>query len=280
MMGRRKFEEIGNSLINISSENTSLRPPLPAICEKVRFYRLQRKLEQKELARALGITANAVSNWEQGRSRPDVALIPGLCQILDISFYELYGLKDPHQYNLREARHMEDYRKLKPVNRNLVDGLMRNMVKLQEAENIPNLIRLQFIEKPLAAGIGDPTEFEGLSDEIYLYESDEYRRADYVFRVNGDSMEPAYENGALVLVERVPNGMKLRDGEIGAFIVGNETYIKEYRTDGLYSLNRKYDVLRFDEDQAVYLIGRVLTVLDPERIASQSDVEKFQLLHE
>ena len=93
-------------------------------------------------------------------------------------------------------------------------------------------------------------------------------------------MEPAYENGALVLVERVPNGMKLRDGEIGAFIVGNETYIKEYRTDGLYSLNRKYDVLRFDEDQAVYLIGRVLTVLDPERIASQSDVEKFQLLHE
>lgn len=279
-MGRRKFEDSKKNLITLSAENASVRPPLPAICERVRYYRMQRKLEQKELARKLGITANAVSNWEQGRSRPDVALIPGLCQILDISFYELYGLKDPHRYDLRETRHMENYRRLKPVNRSLVDGLMGNMLRLQEAGNVPNLLRLQFFEKPLAAGIGDPTEFEGLSEEIYLYESDEYRRADYVFRVNGDSMEPEFENGDLVLVERVPNGMKLHDGEIGAFIVGNEMYIKEYRSDGLYSLNRKYDMLRFDEDQAVYLIGRVLTVLDPARIASQSDVEKFQLLHE
>ena len=93
-------------------------------------------------------------------------------------------------------------------------------------------------------------------------------------------MEPDYENGDLVLVERVPSGLTLQEGEIGAFIVGNEMYIKEYRADGLHSLNKKYDVLKFDADQAVYLIGRVLTVLDPEGIASQSDIEKFKLLHE
>ena len=154
------------------------------------------------------------------------------------------------------------------------------MLRLQEAENAPRLIRLQYFEKPLAAGIGDPTEFEGLSEEIYLYDSEEFRRADYVFRVNGDSMEPKYQNGDLVLVERVPSGLKLMEGEIGAFIVGNEMYIKEYRADGLHSLNRKYDVLKFDEEQAVYLIGKVLTALDPESIASKSDVEKFQLVHE
>ena len=57
-------------------------------------------------------------------------------------------------------------------------------------------------------------------------------------------------------------------------------YIKEYRADGLHSLNRKYDVLKFDADQAVYLIGRVLMVLDPECIASQSDIEKFHLIYE
>ena len=157
---------------------------------------------------------------------------------------------------------------------------MGSMLRMQDAENMPNLIKLRYFERPLAAGIGDPTEFEGLSEEIYLYESDEYRRADYVFRVNGDSMEPDYQNGDLVLVERVPSGLMLQEGEIGAFIVGNEMYIKEYRADGLHSLNRKYDVLKFDEEQAVYLIGKVLTVLEPENIASQSDVEKFQLLHE
>ena len=279
-MGRRKINDQNSKIISLNPEISTGKPALPAICEQVRYYRMQKKLEQKELAKELGITANAVSNWEQGRSRPDVSLIPGLCRVLDISFYELYGLTDPHQYDVRETRHMENYRKLKPGYRSLVDGLMGNMLRLQEAEDMPKLIRLQFFEKPLAAGIGDPTEFEGLSDEIYLYDSDEFRRADYVFRVNGDSMEPAYENGDLVLVERVPTGLKLHEGEIGAFIVGNEMYIKEYRSDGLYSLNEKYDRLRFDEEQAVYLIGRVLTVLDPERIASQSDVEKFQLLHE
>ena len=279
-MGRRKMEEKKSNVINLSSGRAVEGTSLPVICERVRYYRTLRKMEQKALARELGITANAVSNWEQGRSRPDVALIPALCRILDVSFYEIYGLTDPQKYNAAEIRHLENYRKLKPGNRGLVDGLMGNMLRLQDAENVRNLIRLPFFDKPLAAGIGDPTEFEGLSEEIYLYESDEFRRADYVFRVNGDSMEPEYRNGDLVLVERVPSGLKLQDGEIGAFIVGNEMYIKEYRRDGLYSLNKKYDVLKFDEEQAVYLIGKVLTVLDPESIASQSDVEKFHLVYE
>ena len=50
--------------------------PLPTICERVRHYRTLRKMEQKELARQLNITPNSVSNWECGRSRPDVSLLP------------------------------------------------------------------------------------------------------------------------------------------------------------------------------------------------------------
>ena len=223
---------------------------------------------------------NSVSNWECGRSRPDVSLLPDLCHALDITPFELMGMRDPRTYDRQEQLHMDNYRRLEKRDRYLVDNLMGSMLVMKESEDLPKLIRLRYFEKPLAAGIGDPTEFEGLSEEIYLYETDEYRRADYVFRVNGDSMEPDYENGDLVLVERVPSGLTLQEGEIGAFIVGNEMYIKEYRADGLHSLNKKYDVLKFDADQAVYLIGRVLTVLDPEGIASQSDIEKFKLLHE
>ena len=276
-MGRPKMEDRS---IRTGSCQCADRSGLPVICERVRHYRILCGLEQKQLARALNITANAVSNWEQGRSRPDVALLPELCHVLGISFSDLYGLKDPHSWNAKERQHMETYRRLRIGNRNLIDGLMGSMLRMQEAEEAPPLLRLQYFERPLAAGIGDPTEFEGLSDFIYLYDSDEYRRADYVFRINGDSMEPAYRNGGLVLVERIPSGMRLREGEVGAFIVGNEMYIKEYRADGLHSFNARYDVLKFDEEQPVFLIGKVLSVLDPERIAGQSDVEKFQLLHE
>ena len=279
-MGRRAIESGKAKVIDIHTGKQTNETPLPTICERVRYYRALRKIDQKELARQLNITANSVSNWECGRSRPDVSLLPDLCRILDISPFDLMGMTDPRVFDQKEQQHMDNYRKLKKSNKSLVDGLMGNMLRMQDAESQKKLIRLPYFEKPLAAGIGDPTEFEGLSESIYLYDTDEYRRADYVFRVNGDSMEPDYENGDLVLVERVPSGLKLQEGEIGAFIVGNEMYIKEYRADGLHSLNQKYDVLKFDADQAVYLIGRVLTVLDPDSIASQSDIEKFQLLHE
>ena len=280
MMGRRAFESEKARVIDIHTGKPADEAPLPTICERVRYYRTLRKIEQKELARQLNITPNSVSNWECGRSRPDVSLLPELCRVLEITPFELMGMHNPAVYSEHERLHMDKYRKLAGRDRYLVDNMMDSMLVMREAENAPKLIRLPYFEKPLAAGIGDPTEFEGLSEEIYLYETDEYRRADYVFRVNGDSMEPDYRSGDLVLVERVPSGLTLQEGEIGAFIVGNEMYIKEYRADGLHSLNKKYDVLKFDADQAVYLIGKVLTVLDPESIASQSDVERFLLLHE
>ena len=279
-MGRRAFESEKTKVIDIHTGKPADEAPLPTICERVRHYRTLRKMEQKELARQLNITPNSVSNWECGRSRPDVSLLPELCRVLEITPFELMGMHNPAVYSEHERLHMDKYRKLAGRDRYLVDNMMDSMLVMREAENSPKLIRLPYFEKPLAAGIGDPTEFEGLSEEIYLYETDEYRRADYVFRVNGDSMEPDYRSGDLVLVERVPSGLTLQEGEIGAFIVGNEMYIKEYRADGLHSLNKKYDVLKFDADQAVYLIGKVLTVLDPESIASQSDVERFLLLHE
>lgn len=279
-MGRRAFESEKTKVIDIHTGKETGETPLPAICERVRYFRMLRKIEQKELARQLNITPNSVSNWECGRSRPDVSLLPELCRVLEITPFELMGMKDPAVCSKHEQLHLDKYRKLAMRDRYLVDSMMDSMLVMKEAGNAPKLIRLPYFEKPLAAGIGDPTEFEGLSEEIYLYETDEYRRADYVFRVNGDSMEPDYRNGDLVLVERVPSGLSLQEGEIGAFIVGNEMYIKEYRADGLHSLNRKYDVLKFDADQAVYLIGKVLTVLEPDAIASQSDVERFLLLHE
>ena len=120
----------------------------------------------------------------------------------------------------------------------------------------------------------------GEGEPIFLYASDEVDRADCVFSVSGDSMEPEYHDGDLVLVRRIPDAPELKEGEIGAFIVGNETYIKEYREDGLHSLNPKYDVMRFSDEEAVYLIGRVIGVLSPESIATETDVKMYLAIHE
>ena len=43
-------------------------------------------------------------------------------------------------------------------------------------------------------------------------------------------------------------------------------------------MNRKYDVLRFGEDQSVYLIGRVVGIVSQKDIPSKEDVEAYLTL--
>lgn len=63
-------------------------------------------------------------------------------------------------------------------------------------------------------------------------------------------------------------------------MINNETYIKRYEKDGLHSLNPDYPVMHFDDEQSVYLIGKVLGVFDPSSYAKQSDIERYKLLHQ
>ena len=256
------------------------KPALPVICERIRFYRERAGIEQKELAGMIGVTGNAVSNWENGRGRPDLNLIPALCKALDITMYELFDVKAPaEQFTAAEQMHIGQYRELTAGHRTAVDRLMDTLLQVQMAESAPLLRRLTFYSRSLAAGIGDPTEFEEEGEPIWLYASREVDRADCVFTVGGDSMEPRFHNGDMVLVSRIPDAPVLHPGEIGAFITGNETYIKVYEKDGLYSLNAAYKPMRFEDTDRVYLIGRVTGILDPDQVASESDVNRYQMLH-
>ena len=92
-------------------------------------------------------------------------------------------------------------------------------------------------------------------------------------------MVPDFHSGQDVLVQRIPNGPDLQYGEIGAFIVGNETYIKEFQEDGLHSLNPDYKPMHFDKSESVYLIGRVLGILDKTSYAKPEDIAQYEAVH-
>ena len=50
-----------------------------------------RMIAQIELAEQLHVSRAAVANWETGRTRPDIANIPALCSLLDISIEEFFS---------------------------------------------------------------------------------------------------------------------------------------------------------------------------------------------
>lgn len=61
---------------------------------KVRERRKGQGLTQDEVGQALGVSAQAVSKWEQGESLPDVALLPSLCRVLGVSADRLLGIEE------------------------------------------------------------------------------------------------------------------------------------------------------------------------------------------
>jgi len=59
---------------------------------KIADARKRSKLTQNDLAIRVGVTAQAVSKWEQGRSCPDIAILDEIADALGISLFELLGV--------------------------------------------------------------------------------------------------------------------------------------------------------------------------------------------
>lgn len=63
------------------------------IGRKIATLRKEKNMTQMELADRLGISFQAVSNWERGNSMPDIAKLPELAEIFEVSVDELLGEK-------------------------------------------------------------------------------------------------------------------------------------------------------------------------------------------
>lgn len=73
--------------MNSTEENTMLK-----LGENLRKFRLQRELTQEQLADILGVSAQAVSRWENGTTYPDITLLPVIASYFEITLDELMGM--------------------------------------------------------------------------------------------------------------------------------------------------------------------------------------------
>lgn len=264
--------ETGKNSIDIGK---SKQRELTAVSRSIRRHRERLGMEQKELARRLGVPASAVSNWETGFSKPTLGVLVPICGALGISLYELFGLGDPMmKFTPREQSLVSKYHGLSEGHKCAVDNLVDSLGAAEAADEAPEITKLIYFSRQLAAGIGDPGDFDDEGEPIYLYSSELTDSADYVFTVNGDSMEPVYHNDDMVLIRRFPDCGEILSGEVGAFIIGNEAYIKEYREDGLHSFNSAYKTMHFTDEDKVCFIGKVVGVLDENDIAAERDIKR------
>lgn len=81
------------------------------IGKRIRKYREDRKLSQKDLADMIGVSNSRISNWEKGINRPDADIIADLCRVLQISPSELLDVHlSTDELNDQERKVIQAYR--------------------------------------------------------------------------------------------------------------------------------------------------------------------------
>lgn len=236
--------------------------------EVIRASRLKRGLSQPQLAAILNTSKNYVSNWEHGRARPDMNIIPQLCAALGIRIAEFFGVQgEIDQLTPEQRAHIERYAQLNARDQATVNALTDSLLRMEDEEfrqRCQETFVYMFHNSNMAAAgslnvLGDIVDGEC----EFIRRDAESARADEIITVTGDSMEPTFYAGDDLLIEHTET---LEPGEIGIFIINGEGFVKEYRKGGVYSHNEAaYPFRRFYPGDDVRVVGRVLGKVTKEQ---------------
>lgn len=109
-------------------------------------------------------------------------------------------------------------------------------------------------DMPVSAGVGVFVDSPA-SEEIMIPDNDRTREADFALRISGNSMEPKYRDGDVLLVS---NTDYVEVGELGIFILDGNGYFKVYGGDRLISMNKIYGDILLKDFAEVSCVGRVV----------------------
>jgi len=110
------------------------------LCENIKKLRLEKGLTQEELAEIFGVSAQAVSRWENGVCYPDMELLPVICRFFGTSIDNLLGADEGYEKQkvvkykeaFREAISVGDVYKCIDISREAVSEFPNNYEMLNQ----------------------------------------------------------------------------------------------------------------------------------------------------
>ena len=130
--------------------------------------------------------------------------------------------------------------------------------RMTRSTDLPAGLRRRSIglyDMPVSAGAGEFLADSTRVEDILIPDDPRTAEADYALRINGDSMEPKYHSGDVILIQTTD---VVEEGELGIFVLDGSGYFKRYGGDHLISLNPKYPPIPLKDFEEVACCGRVV----------------------
>ena len=260
--------------------------------KRIKEVKNARKMTNDELAERTGIAGGTLSKILAGISEsPKLCNIVAICEALNCSLdYIMYGLEENtnnYTLNEQEIELIERFRTLDARGKESVQALvaqqqgflctekeeqpavkkayvlapesLADRLAAAYATNNNGLGRrtLPLYDLPVSAGVGVALDADS-TEEITVRDTTRTREADYALRISGNSMEPRYHDGDILLVQETDT---LEFGELGIFLLDGCGFFKVFGGDRLYSLNPDYGDILLKDFQAARIAGRVIGTL-------------------
>lgn len=257
--------------------------------DRIKLMKSERKLTNDRLSELSGIPLGTLSKLMAGMNEsPKLSNIVSICRALDCSVdYIITGNpENTNNYTLSEEEIslIERYRSLDHWGKELTDEVISRenaraaSLKAEDSKNrtfassarvlkpiqtagrfagaqVPSGKRtVMLYELPVSAGVGVYLD-DSRAERVSIPNNEKTAEADYALRISGNSMEPKYHNGDILLVQ---NAESVEVGEAGIFLLDGNGFFKIYGGDRLISLNPDYGPILLKDFTDVQCRGRVL----------------------
>ena len=260
--------------------------------KRIKKIKNERKMTNDELAEKTGIAVGTLSKILAGISEsPKLCNFVAICEALNCSLdYIMYGIEENcNNFTLsdEEIALIESYRTLDTRGKDTVEAAVSAQATLlhgetaEEEKSEPKTARiltpeplssrlaaayatsdngfgrltLPLYDLPVSAGVGVALDTDTTADEITVSDNARTREADFALRISGNSMEPRYRDGDILLVQECES---LEFGELGIFTLDGSGFFKIFGGDRLYSLNPEYGDILLKDFEDVRIVGRVI----------------------
>ena len=252
---------------------------MQVIAENITYYRKQRGITQKELAKEVGITPSTMTDYMKLRSAPSFGVIQKLADFfgikksdIDTTFKEeksTFPSSIPlPNFDPRQAILLSNYSKLNDTRKNKLLATSETLLAEEQGKVIDiSEKRAEYdarkrislsVPGKVSAGTGywQEDDYDTMVD-FYADDIPDEKDYDTVAVVVGHSMEPKTKNGDFLFI-KTKDQVDLN--KIGIFQVDGENYVKKLKNDCLESLNKDYDNIPITADTDFRTIGEVVDI--------------------